>query len=257
MPPSLSVEQVVEKHAPMVRRLALRMASQLPTCVDINDLIQSGMIGLIDAAKRYKPVSGSSFETYAYTRINGAIVDELRAMDWLPRTVRKKAKVLESAINSMEKTLCRTPTEEELAEHMGMTADQFTQTVQDAQGAQLVYIDDLQRIDASQDSLNFEIASPEGQIEIGNPLNQALSKDLAKAIARGIEQLPEREKMVLHLNYIEDMNQKEISLTMDLSESRISQLRTIAISRLRSYLSEHGWAEHDLTAEAGVLGAMN
>lgn len=230
---TLDKEQCISRLAPMVKRIAHHLLAKLPACVQIDDLIQAGMIGLLDAVNRYEGSLGAQFETYAAQRIRGAMLDELRQADWAPRSLRKKMRRIEAAVAVLEQRLGRAPTEQELAEELGMSLAEYQQALFDARGAQLVYLEDFEK-NEEDDSFLERYAS-----EFSNdPLQELLNENLRSALIRAIDELPEREKLVMGMYYEEGLNLKEIGAVLGVSESRVCQLHTQAIARLRSRLKK-------------------
>lgn len=230
-------DMLVARHAPLVRRLALRLSARLPASVEVDDLIQTGMMGLLDAIKRYREVPTAQFETYATQRIRGAMLDELRNLDWIPRSVRERTRRVETAIHQLEQTLGRHPTEAELAKALGVSLTEYHTLLQEAHGTQLLYMDDLGS--NPDDFLCKEPASdPLSASETDDPLQTLLAKGMRTALIDAIERLPEREKLLLSLYYEQDLNLKEIGLVLGVGEARVCQLRSQAVARLRNALHQ-------------------
>ena len=221
----------IERYGPMVRRVASQMIAKLPANVDIDDLIQAGMIGLFDAMTRYEADQGAQFETFAMQRVRGAMLDELRGSDWLPRSIRKNQRTIEGAIHRLEQRLRRAPSETEIAAELGLSISAYQTMLGDARGAQLVYIDELGQGDSGEGFL--ERHHPSTQVE---PLDALRDSRFKKALAAAIDDLPEREKMVMGMYYEREMNLKEIGAVLGVTESRISQLHSQAVARLRTKL---------------------
>ena len=225
-----SKEGFVDEFAPLVKRIAYHMMAKLPASVQVDDLIQAGMIGLLDAINRYEGSYGRQFESYAAQRIRGSILDELRDADWLPRSIRKKMRQIEAAVNKLEQRNGCVPSEQDLAEELKMSLDEYRSTLQSARGAQLIYYEDFQQEDEEPflDRLFID--------EEGNPLNVLVDENLRTLLVKAIDNLPEREKMVMGMHYDQEMNLREIGEVLGVSESRVCQLHTQAIARLRSRL---------------------
>ncbi len=223
-------EDFVDEFAPLVKRIAYHMMAKLPASVQVDDLIQAGMIGLLDAINRYEGSYGRQFESYAAQRIRGSILDELRDADWLPRSIRKKMRQIEAAVNMLEQRNGCAPSEQDLAEELQISLDEYHATLQSARGAQLIYYEDFQQDDEEPflDRLFID--------EDGNPLNALIDESLRKLLVQAIENLPPREKMVMGMHYEQEMNLREIGEVLGVSESRVCQLHTQAIARLRSRL---------------------
>jgi RNA polymerase sigma factor for flagellar operon FliA len=218
----------VVQFAPLVKRLAHYMMATLPASVDIGDVIQSGMLGLLDAARRFQDDRGAQFETYAVQRIRGAMLDGLRQADWLPRGLRKSLRQVEGMISKLEQAHGRPPTELELAKALDMPLGEYQQLLQNARGYQLVSSEDLQA-DGEENYVDHYYADARP-----DPLQALLDERQRVALVAAIESLPEREKKVMGLYYEQDMNLREIGAILGVSESRVCQLHSQAIARLRS-----------------------
>lgn len=227
-----SREQYVVQYAPLVKRIAHHMAARLPSSVEVDDLIQAGLIGLLDAVGHYDQSQGAQFETYATQRIRGAMLDELREADWAPRSVRKSMRTIEAAIRKLEQKLGRQPSEQELANEMKVPLAEFQQMLQDARGHQLVYYEDYQ---AEGDDDFFERHSADQR---PGPLGQIENGDFRAALVEAIKVLPEREQLLMSLYYEEELNLKEIGAVLGVTESRVSQLHSQAVARLRGRLKD-------------------
>lgn len=225
-----NVDQCVVQFAPLVKRLAYYMMASLPPSVEIDDVIQSGMMGLLDAAKRFKDTYGAQFETYAVQRIRGAMLDGLRQSDWLPRSLRKSLRQIEGMISKLEQRHGRAPTEPELAAALGLTLADYQQLLQDARGYQLVSSEDLRSHD-DENYVDHYCAD-----DRPDPLQLLLDEDQRRTLVAAIDELPDREKKVMGLYYEQDLNLREIGDVLGVSESRVCQLHTQAIARLRSRL---------------------
>ena len=227
--------RLIEEHLPLVKIIALKIVSRLPAGIELNDLIHSGVIGLIDAASRFDPAKGVKFATYASVRVRGAILDELRDLDWASRSLRQKIKEVEGAMLILEGKLGRPPQEEEVAESLNMDSTEYRHLLDEAKGMQTgVYriaeggegnVGDDQAIAYYADETD---RSPVMVLERG---------EMKRLLARMIDALPERERMVLGLYYQDDLNQKEIAAILGLTESRVSQIRSSAILRLRAKIA--------------------
>ena len=196
--------------------------------VEVDDVIQAGMMGLLDAVNRYQESLGAQFETYASQRIRGAILDELRSCDWVPRSVRKNMRRIEAAVNELEQKLKRTPTEQELATHLKASLAEYQQWLQDARGYQLVYYEDFQETDDDR-FLDRHAASSHP-----DPADVLEEEGMRELLVAAIDSLPEREKLMMSLYYEKDLNLREIGEVLGVSESRVCQLHTQAIARLRA-----------------------
>jgi RNA polymerase sigma factor for flagellar operon FliA len=228
-------ESLLKEHAPLVRRIAHHMIAKLPPSVDIDDLIQSGMIGLMDAINRYQEEQGAQFTTYAAQRIRGAMLDELRENDWLPRGQRKNLRKVEDAIHQLQQRFSRPPRETELAQHLNISLEDFQQLLQDARGYQLIHYEDFNEEDGDH-FLDRHVSDPNG-----SPLDALLERNMRSHLVEAITKLPEREKVLMGLYYEQELNLKEIGDIMGVSESRVCQLHSQAVARLRAALREKQW----------------
>ncbi len=224
-------EEEILKYAPLVKKIALHLKARLPASVQLDDLIQVGMIGLMDALQHYVGEQGASFETYAGIRIKGAMIDEIRRNDWAPRTVHKNSRSISDAINKLSHSLGRQPYETEIADFMGVSLDNYRKMLQDANASQIVAIEDLGVTDDV-------IGDTSGQEQYSSPLVKFTREEFAKELANAIRKLPEKDALILSLYYDEELNLKEIGAILNFSESRSSQLLSQAIARLRSILSD-------------------
>lgn len=221
-------EQLVRQYAQLVKRLAFQLMAKLPASVQAEDLIQNGMIGLLDASGRFEEGLGAQFETYAVQRIRGAMLDGLRENDWVPRGVRREMRRVEEAIHRLEHQHGRPPSEGELAASLDLSLADYQKLLHEARGHQLVYLEDLSG-DQDEGYLERNVTAP-----TLDPLALLEDQDMRRALLRGIEALPEREKTVMALYYDEDMNLKEIGEVLGVTESRVCQLHSQAIARLRA-----------------------
>ncbi|HMN81943.1 MAG TPA: RNA polymerase sigma factor FliA [Burkholderiaceae bacterium] len=229
---TLDHSETIERYGPMVRRVASQLIARLPANVEMDDLVQAGMIGLFDALSRYEANMGAQFETFAMQRVRGAMLDELRGGDWLPRSVRKNQRTIESAIHKVEQRQRRAPTEPEIAAELGVSVADYQSMLTDARGAQLVYLDDLGGGGDSDDSfLDRNLPSAEAE-----PLEKLRDERFRKALVAAIGDLPEREKLVMGMYYEQEMHLKEIGAVLGVTESRVSQLHSQAVARLRTKL---------------------
>jgi RNA polymerase sigma factor for flagellar operon FliA len=229
---TIDVEQRITEFAPLVRRMAHYLAGKLPASVQIDDIIQAGLIGLMDAAQRFEESQGFKFETFASQRIRGAMLDELRQNDWLPRSVRKSLRQIETAISKLEQRLGRAPTERELAAELGVSLDAYQELLLEARGTQLMHLDDFGQ---EGDDGYLESHCPDNR---DNPLERFQDKRFRAALIQAIDGLPEREKLLMGLYYEQEMNFKEIAAVLEVSESRVCQLHSQAVARLRSKLKD-------------------
>jgi RNA polymerase sigma factor FliA len=221
-------EDLVRQHAQLVKRLAFQLMTKLPASVQADDLIQNGMIGLLDALNRFQEGMGAQFETYAAQRIRGAMLDGLRDNDWVPRGVRREMRRVEEAIHKLEHEHGRAPSEGELALALGLSIGDYQKLLQEARGHQLIYIEDLSD-DQGESYLDRHCAGP----ALADPALLLEDIDAKRALVAGIEALPDREKTVMALYYDEELNLKEIGEVLGVTESRVCQLHSQAIARLR------------------------
>ena len=209
------------RYVPLVRHEALRLQVRLPASVELDDLLQAGGIGLLNAIERYDSLQGTAFTTYAVQRIRGAMLDELRSRDWVPRSVRRNAREVAQAMQKLEQHLGRPATESELAQTLGISLAEYRQILLDTNNSQLFSYDEWRE-------------------EQGENAERLLEGSLRQRVIEAIEALPEREKMVLTLYYQEELNLKEIGAVLEVGESRVSQLHSQAIKRLRAKLANEG-----------------
>jgi RNA polymerase sigma factor for flagellar operon FliA len=214
-----------------VRKLAHQMIARLPANVELDDMIQAGMMGLMDAVTRFEQSQGVAFEAYAANRIRGAMLDELRANDWLPRSARRSQRDIENAVHRVEGRLKRAPTEAEIARELGISVAEYQQMLSEARGAQLLYFDDLGGGADDDDYLERHVADAGA-----DPSAIVGDRRFRSALVLAIEQLPEREKLLMSLYYEQDMNLKEIGAVLGVTESRVCQLHSQAVARLRAKL---------------------
>ncbi|KOF52103.1 MULTISPECIES: RNA polymerase sigma factor FliA [unclassified Achromobacter] len=239
-----NAEDSLVEYAPLVRKLALQLLARLPASVELDDLIQAGMIGLLDAVRRYQETADAQFETYATTRIRGAMLDELRGQDWLPRSVRAKARKIEQAIQQLEQKLMRAPTEAEIAAQLELPLAEYQTLLHDAQGVQIVHYEDFSSdTDSASDQADWAASLNAGNAQAGNPLDSLLAGDFRQALIHAIDALPEREKLLLSLCYEQGLNLKEIGAIMNVTEARVCQLRSQATARIRAKLREQAWQD--------------
>lgn len=227
---SEDAERLVIQHAPLVKRLAYHLVGRLPASVMVDDLIQAGMIGLLDAARQYDPKQGASFETYATIRVRGSMIDELRRNDWAPKSVHKKQRDVAEAVKKVEARTGHDAKDSEIAEEMGIGLDDYYQILQDTNSSRLFSLDVT---DANEEA--FIDSIPDGG---SLPLQGVTDERFRESLADAISRLPERERMVLSMYYDNELNLREIGEVLEVSESRISQILSQAHSRLRSRLSD-------------------
>src|SRR3990170_1188709 len=207
------------------------MMTKLPYSVQIDDIIQAGMMGLLDAASRYDEFHGAQFETYASQRIRGAMLDELRAADWLPRSLRRDMRRIETAISRLQQRLGRSPNESEIAEELKVPLAEYQQMLQKSRGAQLVYYEDFHGEDNDDFFERFEFGNNDD-----DPMDLLENERFKAELVHAIESLPERERMLMGMLYEQEMNLREIGEVLGVSESRVSQLHSQAVARLRGWM---------------------
>ena len=226
---------LLTEHMPLVKRLAHQMKAKLPPSVEVDDLVQAGMIGLLDAINRYEENHGAQFETYAVLRIRGAMLDELRSNDWMPRSTRQNMRKVEQAMATLQQQLGRPPSESEIAKSLKLSLADYQEMLGDSGGHQLVYYEDFHDEDGNDSWLDRYA------VDDDDPLRALLETDFRQAVIDAIDSLPPREKILMGLYYEEELNLKEIGAVMGVSESRVSQLHSQAVGRMRTYLRELAW----------------
>lgn len=231
----LGRDAMIRQYQPLVRRLAHHLMAKLPASVQVDDLIQVGLIGLSEALTRYEAAQGVQFETFATQRIRGAMLDELRENDWMSRGSRKSQKEIEKALRVLEHRLGRSPVESEIASELGMSLADYQSLLGKVRGTQLVYIEDMARGGDDEDSfLDRHVADSDA-----DPLNMLRDQRLKQSLVIAIKTLPEREQHIMSMYYEEDMNLKEIALVLGVTESRVCQLHSQSIARLRAKMRSH------------------
>jgi RNA polymerase sigma factor FliA len=223
-----SIDNQVMLHMSLVKRIAYHVLAKLPDTVLLDDLVQSGVLGLIDAIKHYDASQGASFETYAGIRIRGAMLDEVRRLDWTPRSVHKKARQVAAAIRDIESKTGRDAQPGEIAKSLGISLDEYGQILQDSLTSRVFSVEEL-----AQDGDGYEVAE-----DADNPLEILSKAGFRKALASAIMGLPERERLVVSLYYDEELNLREIGEVLNISESRVSQINSQAMLRLRARLMD-------------------
>ena len=230
----LDRDALVHQHVPLVRRIAHHMIAKLPPNVELDDLIQVGMIGLNDALSRYEVAQGVQFETFASQRIRGAMLDELREGDWMSRSSRKSQKDIEHALHRVEQRLGRSPIESEIAAELGMSLEDYQALLSKVRGTQLVYLEDFHHDDEDEGFLDRHVAD-----EGADPMAVLRDQRLRASLVEAIKALPEREQYIMGMYYEHDMNLKEIAAVLGVTESRVCQLHSQAIARLRTKMRGH------------------
>ena len=223
---------LVEQYAPLVKRIAHHLLARLPATVQLNDLIQSGMVGLLEAAQKFDAAKGASFETFAGIRVRGAMLDDVRKDDWAPRSVHRNARRVSEAIKAVEARTGRDATDQEVATELGIPLDEYYTYLQDSAGTRLFSFEEVVEHDET-------ALKPSGSPTADSPLDGVQQQAFQENLAEAIGTLPERERMVLALYYQEELNLKEIGSLLGVSESRVSQIHSQAALRLRTRLA--GW----------------
>ncbi|AXE36045.1 RNA polymerase sigma factor FliA [Chromobacterium phragmitis] len=230
-----SVEIDVEAYTPLVRKLAGIMIARLPASVELGDLVQVGMIGLIEAARQFDPAQGVQFETFASQRIRGAMLDELRREDWLPRQARRNSRQIEEAISKLEQQLGHAPLESEIAAEMGLELEQYQDMLGDCKGTTLLHFEDFSTGD---DEGSHNPVANVADEDSPDPLAALSDDNFRRHLVSAIKFLPERDQLVMALYYEQELNLKEIGAVLGVTESRVCQLHSQAIARLRTKLKD-------------------
>ena len=228
--PNPESDDLVTKHAALVKRIAYHLMSRLPPSVQADDLIQAGMIGLLEASRNYDATQGASFETYAGIRIRGAMLDEIRRTDWTPRSVHRKARQVAEAVRSIENEEGRDARDVEVAEKLGITLHEYHKILQDSTGCRIFSFEDP--------GMLGEEGMPQTGRHIDQPLENLQKSDFKQGLADEIKGLPERERLVMALYYDEELNLREIGEILGVSESRVCQIHGQALIRLRARMGE-------------------
>jgi len=229
----LETSAMIKQYSPLVRRLAHQMIAKLPANVELDDLIQVGLIGLTDALSRFDTAQGVQFETFATQRIRGAMLDELRGGDWMSRGTRRQQRSIETAVHKLEQRLGRAPHESEIAAEMGLGLAEYQELLGKVRGTQLVYLEDMSGDEGDDDYLDRHVADA-----ASNPMAMLQDHRMREALVLAIKNLPEREGYVMSMYYEHDMNLKEIAAVLKVTESRVCQLHSQAIARLRVKLRD-------------------
>lgn len=227
-------DRLLVEHLPTVRYLARRIHERLPQHVELDDLISAGVVGLIDAFNKFDHSKKVLFKSYAQFRIRGAILDSLRILDWSPRELRRKGRAVQESIQVLTHRLQRTPTEQEIAKEMGLSLNEYQLLLGDLRGLEVGSLNLERTEDSNDEELAYVAGSPEE-----DPLFRCLQGEMRQRLIDVIEELPEKERMVLTLYYYEELTMKEIGLTLGVVESRVSQIHSSAVVRLRAAL--HGF----------------
>jgi RNA polymerase sigma factor for flagellar operon FliA len=224
----IDCEPLLQRFAPLVTRLARQLVAKLPSCVELDDIVQAGMIGLMDAARRFKEGQGAQFETFATQRVRGAMLDELRQNDWAPRTVRRTQRALDNALHALEQRLGRAPCEREVAAELGLELAEYREMLVEARSGQVISYDESEENDEG------EVVARHSADASDEPPSRYEDRRLREALVAAIERLPERERQLMGLYYEQDLNFREIAAVLGVTESRICQMHTQAVARLRA-----------------------
>ena len=231
-----SRDELIVKYCPFVKNIVLRMASKFPIDrADIDDLINVGVIGLMGAIEKFDAERNVQFETFAYPRIKGAVLDALRQRDWATRSARSKDSSIEKALFELRRELGRQPTEEETADHMGVSIQEYHELLGDARGISVLSAEDLPP-DYLEKHSSAEVLE---SLQSDNPLQSLIGSELMEGLKNAIDGLPQKEKMVLSLYYYEELTMKEIGRVLELTESRVCQLHAQAVLRMRGFVKDY------------------
>lgn len=235
---SKTKEMIIKRYAPLVKFVAMRLAMNLPPSVDVNDLYSYGIFGLLDAIDKFSLEFNVKFETYAKKRIRGSILDAIRKLDWAPRLVRSRARLMEKTVNELERKLGRPPKDEEIAAELGIDVDEYQEYINDSRRSLILSLEEFSyesdgETSGSTDRLKFFVDN-----QNAGPEQEAFRRELKSIIMSELEKLTPQEKLVISLYYFKELTLKEIARIMNLSEGRISQMHTQAILKLRGRLSE-------------------
>jgi RNA polymerase sigma factor FliA len=234
IPTSLK-EQIVLEHTPLIRYIVNRIAVRLPSHIDLDDLHNTGVIGLMDAIEKYDPEKNCKFKTYAEFRIKGAILDQLRSLDWVPRSVRQKSRRLERAYGEVEQRLGRSASEDEVADSLGLQLEKFHELLNQVRGVSLVNLEEI-RGGGQDGERTGSFADIVEDVTAENPFATLKLTETKQIVADTIATLPEKERLVISLYYYEDLNMKEIGNILGITESRVCQIHTKSVLRLRAKL---------------------
>lgn len=240
-PVNCTRDRLVTEYAPLIKYIAQKIAARLPANIELDDLMSSGVIGLMDAIEKYDATRDNKFKTYAEFRIRGAILDELRAQDWVPRSVREKAKVLERCYMRLEQKNGRQATDEEICDELKISQEEYHDLLNQVRSVSLLSYDDLMNFSKS-DKRSLHGLTEGGGSKVPTPFSEITLASVKRLISEAIRELPEKQRLVLSLYYYEDLNLKEIGRVLDVTESRVSQLHTQAVLRLKAKLRSH-WDE--------------
>ena len=227
-------EAVIKEYAPMTKYVANRIAMRLPPHIEVDDLISVGVLGLIDAIDKYDSTRGAKFKTYAEFRVRGAILDELRSMDWVPRSVRQKSTAMDGVVQKLQNKLGRPPEDDEIAEEMGVSLDELFSTLNETKSMPILSLEDM--------GIAKESGEPQSLLDClagkgdADPQTHHRLVELKEIIAKAIDTLPEKERLMISLYYYEELTMKEIGEVLGITESRVSQIHSKAVFRLRNKL---------------------
>nr|WP_240722039.1 RNA polymerase sigma factor FliA [Pseudoalteromonas phenolica] len=226
-----NLNRVIERHTGLVKKVACHLLARLPANIQLDDLVQSGMIGLIEASKNFDASKGASFETFAGIRIRGAMLDEIRRGDWAPRSVHKNSRMVAEAIANLESALGREPKDTEIAEKLDIPLDEYHHILHDVNASKIIGIEDL--------GVDEDVITPvNNDLALDKPFNNVKNERFNESLLTAIQSLPERDALVLSLYYNDEMNLKEIGQILDVSESRVSQIHGQAMIRLRAKIND-------------------
>jgi RNA polymerase sigma factor for flagellar operon FliA len=240
--------RLVELHMPLVGYIASKTATGLPPHIEVGELQCVGILGLINAVERFDPDKGIAFETFAKMRVYGAIMDELRSLDWIPRSIRQKTKKIETAYRALDQTLGRPATAAEMADHLGISVREFHKMLREVSSTTLLSLEQIYSSDSNSGTMT--LLDVLEATNAANPLETLQSEEMRDELAQTIDRLPEKEKLILALYYYEDLTLKEIGRILSLSESRISQIHTKTILKLRGRMLDQTRSPDRTTAKA-------
>jgi RNA polymerase sigma factor for flagellar operon FliA len=236
-PGSKAEEKLVAEHLPLVKTVVGRLAMTLPSHVDLDDLHSAGLVGLLNAVRNFDPKNGTSLETYARVRIRGAVLDELRRMDWVPRSIHGKARKVQAALQELEQRKGKMPSESEMAKALNISVSEYQQWLEDIRPATFICLDAASNHDGEDGPSHYETFNPANQ---ETPLDGVARREVSKLISERLQQLPEMQRRVMALYYFEDLRLREIAETFGLTESRICQIHAQAVLSIKNYLQRHG-----------------
>jgi len=230
-------DDLIVQYSPLVKHVVGKVCKKMPPNVEFDDLIGYGTLGLIDAIEKFDYERGIKFKTYAIPRVRGAVLDELRARDWIPRSIRRKARRVQNAIRELENRHARAVDKDEIAEHMGMTTEELDELLVEISGTSLLSLDEMWNVDDDEDEVALqEVIEGDQKYEPGNVVDK---EELKQLLADEIRELPETEQTVVTLYYYEDLTLREIGEVLDVTESRVSQIHSKAMTTMRSRLAHY------------------